>query len=155
MFANMSPNDWAQSIGGLLILVYFLYQIIEKLIGKSKWGQNRKQKKEEAALAQYQKFTQDFVNQFVPPLMDQLNEQDEKLFKKIDQLKTSSNDLLRKDMTDIYYKYLPYKKILQYDKECFLKLYHDYASQDGNSYMKDVYEELKEWPVVLSKEELE
>lgn len=155
MFTNMSPSDWAQSIGGLLILIYLLYQIIEKLIGKSKWGQNRKQKKEEAALKQYQKFTQDFVNQFVPPLMDQLNQQDEKLFQKIDQLRTSSNDMLRKEMTDIYYKYLPYKKILQYDKECFLKLYYDYAAQDGNSYIKDVYEELKEWPVVLSKKDLE
>lgn len=154
MLKTMSPNEWAQMIGGFLILIYLLYQGLEKIISKSKWGKKRKEEKNKAAYEQYQKFTVEFVDQFVPPLMKQLNDQDEKLFKKIDQLRASSNDLLRKEMTDIYYKYLPYKKILQYDKECFLKLYYDYVAQDGNSYMKDVYNELKDWPVVLNNKDL-
>lgn len=155
----MSPMNWAQLIGGLFILLYLLVDVFRKLTDHSKWGQARKQEKEtrqrEAALKQYKEFTAEFVESFVPPLVKKFTEQDEKLFNKMEQLTQSSNDLLRKEMTSIYYKYLPYKKILQYDKECFIKLYHNYIAQGGNSYITDIYNELKDWEVVLTREDLE
>lgn len=158
MFEVMTPSAWAETIGGIFIFVYFLIQVVTKIVDHTKWGQERKnereKEKEEKAHKQYQRFTDEFVNSFVPPLVQQFKDQDEKLFQKIDQLRNSSNDLLRKDMTDIYYKYLPYKKILQYDKECFIKLYDDYTKQNGNSYIQHIYTELMSWEVVLKKEEL-
>lgn len=158
MFDSMSPQSWAEFIGGIFIFIYFLIQVGQKIINSTKWGQERKAAKEkeklEKAHEQYQRFTDEFVNSFVPPLVQQFKDQDEKLFQKIDQLRNSSNDLLRKDMTDIYYKYLPYKKILQYEKECFIKLYDDYTRQDGNSYIQHIYTEMMSWEVVLKKEEL-
>lgn len=158
MFEKITPSQWAEIIGGLFIFIYFLIQVIEKTINHTKWGKERKQEKdkekEKQAHEQYKRFTNDFVESFVPPLIKQFTEQDEKLLEKLDKLTQSSNDLLRKDMTDIYYKYLPYRKILQYDKESFLKLYHDYAAQGGNTYITDVYNELKDWEVVLREEDL-
>lgn len=158
MFKDMTPTAWAELIGGFFIFIYVIVQVIQKLVDRSKWGQRMKEEKEkkkiEAAHAQYKQFTDEFVASFVPPLMKQLTDQDKKLFEKMDQLTKSSNDLLRQSMTNIYYKYLPYKKILNYDKECFLKLYEDYTSQGGNSYIQDIYNELKTWNVVLKKEEL-
>lgn len=158
MLNSMSPQAWAEFIGGIFIFAYFMIQVVQKIVNSTKWGQERKAEKEkeklEKAHEQYQKFTDEFVNSFVPPLVQQFKDQDEKLFQKMDQLKNSSNDLLRKDMTDIYYKYLPYKKILQFEKECFIKLYDDYVKQDGNSYIQHIYAEMMEWEVVLRKEDL-
>ena len=158
MFKDMTPTAWAEVIGGFFIFLYVLIQVVQKIIDHSKWGQERKAEKEakklEEAHAQYKKFTDEFVSSFVPPLVQQFADQDEKLFFFFYQLTKSSNDMLRQSMTNIYYKYIPYKKILNYDKECFLKLYEDYTSQGGNSYIQDIYNELKTWDVVLKKEEL-
>ena len=57
-------------------------------------------------------------------------------------------------MTDIYYRYLPYKKILQYDKKQFIRLREDYKAQDGNSYIDEIWKEIQNWTVVESREEL-
>lgn len=158
MFKDMTPAAWAELVGGFFIFIYILVQVIQKLVDRSKWGQKLKEEKEskklEAAHEQYRKFTDEFVSSFVPPLVQPFKEQDEKLLQKIELLTSSSNDLLRKDMTDIYYKFLPYKKILQFEKECFIKLYDDYVKQGGNSYIQHIYAEMMEWEVVLKKEDL-
>ena len=158
MFANMSPSAWAELVGGVFIFIYFMIQVVQKIVNSTKWGKERKEERDkeklERAHEQYQRFTDDFVKSFVPPLMKQLTDQDERLLENINLLKSSSNDLLRKDMTDIYYKYLPYKRILQFEKECFIKLYDDYVKQGGNSYIQHIYAEMMSWEVVLKKEEL-
>lgn len=154
----MTPAAWAELVGGFFIFIYILTDVIRKLVDRSKWGQKVKEEKEiekrEAAHKQYKEFTEEFVQSFVPPLMKQLTDQDEKLNSKIDLLTKSSNDLLRKDMTDIYYMYLPYKKILDFDRKCFTKLYDDYTAQGGNSYIQDINTELRSWEVVATKEDL-
>ena len=112
----MSPSAWAELVGGVFIFIYFMIQVVQKIVNSTKWGKERKEERDkeklEKAHEQYQRFTDDFVKSFVPPLMKQLTDQDERLLENINLLKSSSNDLLRKDMTDIYYKYLPYKRIL-------------------------------------------
>lgn len=158
MFKDMTPAAWAELVGGFFIFVYILTDVIKKLIDRSKWGQKMKEEKEqmkrEIAHKQYREFTDEFVNSFVPPLMKQLTDQDEKLNSKIDLLTKSSNDLLRMDMNEIYYRYLPYKKILDYDRKCFIKLYDDYVEQGGNSYIQDINTELRSWEIVATKEDL-
>lgn len=154
----MTPAAWAELVGGFFIFIYILTDVIKKLVDRSKWGQKMKEEKElqkrEAAHKQYKEFTDEFVKSFVPPLMQQLVDQDEKLNDKIDKLTKSSNDLLRMDMNEIYYKYLPYKKILDYDRKCFIKLYDDYVDQGGNSYIQDMNKELRSWEVVATEDDL-
>lgn len=72
----------------------------------------------------------------------------------LDLLNTSQLDMLRYDMNRIYYKYLPYKQILDADKKAFLQLYNDYKPMGGNSWIDSLYHELKEWPIVQSSDEL-
>ena len=69
-------------------------------------------------------------------------------------LTKSSNDILRREIVKIYYRYLPYKKIPRFDKESLLKMVNDYFEQKGNSFIQDLYNEIKEWEVVESIEDL-
>ena len=81
---------------------------------------------------------------------DKLN----KIQNSIDLLNQSQLDMMRYDMNKIYYKYRPYKKILSADKKAFLKIYHDYKSMDGNTWIDTLYSELKDWPIVEDESEL-
>ena len=97
-------------------------------------------------------------------LMDSLDElksltlnQEERLTKvqnSIDQLYLAQKDMLRYDMNRIYYKYHPYKKILDADKKAFLKLYDDYKSMKGNTWIDELHKDLETWPIVASEAEL-
>lgn len=74
--------------------------------------------------------------------------------KSIDLLNISQLDMLRYNMNRIYYKYRPYKKILDADKKAFIKFYTDYKEMHGNTWIDSLYTELIEWPVVETQEEL-
>lgn len=74
--------------------------------------------------------------------------------KSIDLLNTSQLDMLRYNMNRIYYKYRPYKKILDADKKAFMKFYTDYKEMHGNTWIDSLYTELIEWPVVENESEL-
>ena len=62
--------------------------------------------------------------------------------------------MLRYNMNRIYYKYRPYRKILDADKKAFIKFYTDYKEMHGNTWIDSLYTELIEWPVVETQEEL-
>lgn len=72
----------------------------------------------------------------------------------IDLLNQSQLDMMRYDMNKIYYKYRPYKKILSADKKAFIKIYNDYKSMDGNTWIDALYAELKDWLIVEDADEL-
>ena len=78
----------------------------------------------------------------------------EQVQESLDLLNTSQLDMLRYNMNRLYYKYRPYKKILDADKQAFMKLYHDYKDMDGNTWIDGLYNELKDWPIVVSQDEL-
>ena len=118
------------------------------------------------------KHIEEVLEEKVPPLLEQncqvlmnsLNEiktltlnQEERLKdlqKSMDLLNTSQLDMLRYNMNRLYYKYRPYKKILDADKQAFIKLYSDYKEMHGNTWIDSLYDEVKEWPIVASQEEL-
>ena len=84
-------------------------------------------------------------------------EQDKQLSsirKSIDLLNQSQLDMMRYDMNKIYYKYRPYKRILSADKKAFIKIYNDYKSMDGNTWIDALYAELIEWQIVEDSNEL-
>ena len=78
----------------------------------------------------------------------------EKLQKSMDLLNISQLDVLRYNMNRLYYKYRPYKKILDADKQAFIKFYNDYKEMHGNTWIDSLYDEVKDWPIVQSQDEL-
>ena len=83
-----------------------------------------------------------------------LEERDNEQDRKLTCLIHSSNDMMRAEIVKIYYRYLPYKKMLQYSRELLNKLFHDYHDQGGNSFIEDMYNEMKTWPVVSNDKDL-
>lgn len=154
-----SLSDCASAIGGLFIIVFLAIECIRKAIGHTEWAKQRKAEKEkkqkEADYEQYHEFTDEFVKEFVPPLVKHFEDADKEINGKLDLVLNSSNNLLRKEMTDIYYRYLPYKRILQYDKKQFIRLKTDYENQGGNSYIGEIWKEMEDWEVVMDIGELD
>ena len=74
---------------------------------------------------------------------------------KLDLLNNAQMDMMRYNMNRIFYKYLPYKKILACDKKAFTKLYNDYKSMKGNTWIDDLYNQIKDWAIVETQEDLE
>lgn len=72
----------------------------------------------------------------------------------IDRLNESQLDTMRYNMNRIYYKYQPYKKILDYDKKAFMKFYTDYHEMGGNTWIDQLYNELKDWDTVKNISDL-
>lgn len=55
---------------------------------------------------------------------------------------------LRSDMLHIYYANRESKTIRQYEKENFVMLYEAYKALKGNSFIDDIYKEVRTWEVV-------
>ena len=55
---------------------------------------------------------------------------------------------LRSEMLEIYYHNRDRKKIRQYEKENFVMLYEAYKALKGNSFIDDIYNEVRKWEVV-------
>lgn len=55
---------------------------------------------------------------------------------------------LRSDMLVIYYRRKDEKRIRQYERENFGKLYDAYKALGGNSFIDDINREVKTWEVV-------
>ena len=72
----------------------------------------------------------------------------------LDLLNASQLDMLRYNMNKLYYKYRPFKKMLSADKKAFMKLYADYKSMHGNTWIDALYTEAKDWPIVEDEDEL-
>lgn len=56
--------------------------------------------------------------------------------------------LLRSEMLRTYYKHLDSKEVRQYEFENFIKLYEAYKTLGGNSFIDEVYEEVREWKII-------
>ncbi len=56
--------------------------------------------------------------------------------------------LLRDAMHRIYYRNKDNEKIRQYEKENFVFLYKAYKALKGNSFIDDIYKEVRTWEVV-------
>ena len=107
-----------------------------------------------------QKYADDF--QMLMLKIDELKEMQEaqdtqiaSIQSKLDLLNNSQMDMMRYDMNRIYYKYLPYHKILACDKKAFIKLYNDYKPMGGNTWIDDLFDQIKDWETVDNQEDLE
>lgn len=154
----MSIQDITSSLGGLLLLIFSVWQIVEKVCANMEWYKKMKKKKLEAEQQKQEeiisKTTTKFVEQILPPIIVKIEERDKAQDEKLNMLLRSSNDTLRKDIVRIYYKYLPYKKILQYDREFLSVAYRDYHDQKGNSFIDGLMTEMRKWTVVATESDL-
>lgn len=150
----MGISEIVSSVGGVFLLFYLLWQLAEKLFGNVQWFQKLKKKKLEEEDKRQKEITKKVVAQVLPPIISALEEKNKEQDKKLSLLVHSSNDMLRKDIIRIYYKYLPYKRILQYDKEFITVAYADYTAQNGNSFIRDLVTEINTWTVVRQEEDL-
>ena len=98
--------------------------------------------------------TQKVIEKAIPPILNELKEKNSQQDARLDQLTKTSNDMLRNAMVKIYYSCLPYKKILYYDKEVLIKLHEDYEIQGGNTFIEELWDEIKTWTVVRNVEDL-
>lgn len=71
--------------------------------------------------------------------------------KKVDtnhaQMNKAITSMMRNDIVDIYYRNKNDKKIKQYERETLDKLYEGYVESGGNSFIKDIYAEMRKWEV--------
>lgn len=155
--SDISFSDIVTVLCGLFAFIYCVMQAGEKFFGNLAWYQKLKEKKKEKEKAElkelYDEFTDNFVEKYAIKIINEIQRTDESQNEKIDKLITSSNDILRKELVAIYYRCLPYKKIPVYTKKSFMKLYHDYHDQGGNSFIDEIYEEVKDWEVVETEED--
>lgn len=54
---------------------------------------------------------------------------------------------LRSDMLQTYYRHKAEKRIRQYERENFDKLFKAYRALGGNSFIEDIYKEVKTWTI--------
>lgn len=72
----------------------------------------------------------------------------------LDLINQAQLDTMRYNMNRLYYKYRPYKKILDADKKAFMKFYTDYHSMGGNTWIDSLYQEVITWEIVGDESEL-
>lgn len=137
----------AEIFGGLMIFIYALSNALAKIFGNVGVFKKRKEAKLEIEKKKKEEEFQTFLKSASSAYLDPITT-------KIDKLINSSNDMLRKEITRIYYKYLPFKALPRYVKEELVTMYNDYKAQNGNSFVKDIFEEMKLWDTVNSEEDL-
>lgn len=169
----MDLNELIPIIGGALTLVYLTVQLIIKLLGNLDFFQNRKNSKiqkrreeeKKRIIKIFDEVYSEKIKAYINEAIDRQNIKldgflqkqeivNDNIISKINLLTKSSNDMLRREIVKIYYRYLPYKKIPRFDKESLSKMTKDYFEQKGNSFVEDLYKEIKEWEVVESLEDL-
>lgn len=150
----MNFSSIASAVGGFLVLVYLVWQVIVKFCGDKEWFSKRRKEHQKRKEEENKKQLKETIKEVIEPMLLKLEERDNEQDKKLNCLIHSSNDMMRAEIVKIYYRYLPYKKIPQYSRELLDKLFHDYHDQGGNSFIEDIYNEMKTWPVVSNDKDL-
>lgn len=68
--------------------------------------------------------------------------------KDIKQIDVAQLDLMRNEIVKIYYKRQDVKELYQYERESLDKMYEGYHAGGGNSFIEDIYSEMRHWKVV-------
>ena len=150
----MNFSSIASSVGGFLVLVYLVWQVVVKFCGDKEWFSKRRKEHQKRKEEENKKQLKQTIKEVIEPMLLELKERDNEQDRKLTCLIHSSNDMMRAEIVKIYYRYLPYKKMLQYSRELLNKLFHDYHDQGGNSFIEDMYNEMKTWPVVSNDKDL-
>lgn len=154
--------NYASNAVDIIILVGALFVAIKNIFGpmiqSTKWFKQKYDKKKNTDI---EDLVLKVLNEQVPEYLKEILEQNatqtekiEAIQKDLADLKESEKDNLRAEINRIYYKYLPYKKIYDYDKRAVMEMFYDYTRLGGNSYIHEVMDDIKEWDVVPNSEKL-
>lgn len=64
-------------------------------------------------------------------------------------------DLMRNEIVKIYYKRQDVTQLYQYERESLDKLYEGYHSGGGNTFIDDIYVEMRHWKVLPAGQKIE
>lgn len=84
-----------------------------------------------------------FLAYFIKPLREKIL----KIKEREDKTDEGIKCLLRSQMLSIYYHNFENKTIRQHERENFDMLYKAYESLGGNSFIHDIYEEIRDWKI--------
>lgn len=142
-------------IGGLIILFFLAWQVIEKAFGNIGWIKARHEKHEKDAMAKKEKEITSLVREIIiPPILEEIEQINDRQNVKLDNLLKSTNDTMRLELLRVYFKYRPYKKIPQWTRESAAHIYEDYTAQEGNSFVEDLWNQMSTWEVVSSEHDI-
>lgn len=150
----MNFSSIASAIGGFLVLIYLVWQVVVKFCGEKEWFNKRRKERQRQKEEENKKQLKETIKEVIEPMLLKLKERDNEQDRKLTCLIHSSNDMMRSEIVKIYYRYLPHKKMLQPSRELLNKLFYDYHDQGGNSFIEDMYNEMKTWPVVSNDKDL-
>lgn len=154
-----------QNLTSIITVIAFVIIEIPNIGEKLGWYSKKRkemlelQKKERKA--EYDQWTQDFLNSYIPTVTKAYDAKikiTEKHYEDINSKLTgivlANVDLMRNEMKKIYYKYRKHKKIPEYDKQTFLKFYEHYHKFGGNTFIDSLYEEVCRWETVESIDDI-
>lgn len=151
----LQTENFLSFLGGAIILFYLAWQVIEKAFGNVSWIKTLHEKRDKRQREKREKEITILVKDVViPPIIQEIEDINDKQNRKLDDLLRSSNDTLRIELLRLYFNYRPYKKIPQWAKEAAVKLHDDYIKQDGNSFIEDLWAQMSTWEIVPSEEDV-
>jgi len=151
----LQTENFLSFLGGAVILFYLAWQVIEKAFGNVSWIKALHEKRDKKQREKREKEITTLVKDVViPPIIQEIEDINDKQNKKLDDLIQSSNDTLRIELLRIYFNYRPYKKIPQWAKEAAVKLHDDYIKQEGNSFVEDLWNQMSTWEIVPGEEDV-
>lgn len=151
---NISISEIIALLCGFFTVTYCIIQASQKFLESMGWFQKRAASKKEKEREEHFNEWKEFYLTVKKETQSQEEKRIGEINNNINKLINSSNDMLRKELVDIYYKFLPYKKIPAYIKKTFMRLYEDYHLQGGNSFIEEVYKEVISWETVDDEEEI-
>ena len=151
---NISISEIITLLCGFFTVAYCITQASQKFFEDMGWFKKRVAEKKEKEREEHFNEWKEFYLTVKKETQSQEEKRIGEINNNINKLINSSNDMLRKELVDIYYKFLPYKKIPAYIKKTFMRLYEDYHLQGGNSFIEGVYKEVISWETVDDEEEI-
>lgn len=151
---NISISEIIALLCGFFTVTYCITQASQKFLENMGWFKKRVAEKKKKEREEHFNEWKEFYLTVKKETQSQEEKRIGEINNNINKLINSSNDMLRKELVDIYYKFLPYKKIPVYTKKTFMRLYEDYHFQGGNSFIEEVYKEVISWETVDDEEEI-
>ena len=135
----------AMTVAPFLLALSTILSFIGKPIGFFK--KKAKKAENERNYKLIEEVTQKVVAKLEPDL-DEIKQQNIEQYEEIRVLNSSSKDVLRKHILDIYYKYKYTRAIPETERKMLDDFYRDYTAEHGNSYIQHRYEQMQKWRIL-------
>jgi hypothetical protein len=162
---NWNFDSIVSAIGGGLVFLFLLYNLLAKLFSNFGVFNKYKKKKEraikDARMEEIREMSEIVVRETIAPLITTVDHKIKEIGSSIEdiksemiELKNTDIDSLRGQITEIYTRYLPYRMIPAIEKESCSKLVSRYFKLGGNLYVESIWKEMQNWKTVSSEAEI-